>query len=77
MEQIHITTKDVSPKFFEDFTKSQIVGFQKDGTITHYKIVRMNRSKKTATLKETKLYTEEEMNAKTKEEVNEIITGSK
>lgn len=75
MEQIHLTTKEVTPKFFEDFKKGNVVGFKKDNITSHYKIIRMNKSKKTATLTPVKLYTEEEINNMNEEEANRIMYG--
>jgi hypothetical protein len=78
VEQIQITTKEVTSKFFEDFKKGQIIGFQQeDGSMRHYKLTRFSKSKKEATGTLTTLYTEEQMNAMSKEEVKEIVTGSK
>ena len=77
MEQIQITTKDVTPKFFEDFKKGQIIGFQQeDGSMKHYKLTRFNKSKKEATGTLTTLYTEDQINAMSREEVEEIISGN-
>ena len=55
---------EVTPKFFETFTKGQMLGYRKDGVITHYKIVRLDKKRKVVKVQETKLYTEKELNDK-------------
>lgn len=55
---------EVTPKFFETFTKGQMLGYQKDGVITHYKIVRLDKKRKVVKVQETKLYTEKELSDK-------------
>ncbi len=69
-------SKEVTPKFFEDFTKGQVIGFEKDGVTTHYKIVRMNKSKRTCKVEPIKLYTEEEINDMDRIDAEEIISGN-
>ena len=68
-------SKELNPSFFknEDFKKGAVLTFEKDGVRTDYKIVRLNRSKQTCSVIETKLYTEDEINAMDRLEAEEII----
>jgi hypothetical protein len=68
-------SKDLNPKFFEDFKKGQVIGFEKEGITTHYKIVRLNKSKKICKVEKIKLYTEDEINAMDRADAEEIISG--
>jgi len=60
MKEIIDISDEVTPKFFEEFKKGQMLGYRKDGVITHYKIVRLNKKRRTVSVQETKLYTEKE-----------------
>ncbi len=66
-------SQDVTPKFFEDVKKGQVIGFEQDGITTHYKIVRLNKSKRICKVEKVKLYTEDEINDMPREEAEEII----
>jgi hypothetical protein len=68
-------SKDLNPKFFEDVEKGQVIGFEKDGITTHYKVVRLNKSKRICKVQPIKLYTEEEINEMPREQAEEIISG--
>jgi len=67
MKEIIDISDEVTPKFFEEFKKGQMLGYRKDGVITHYKIVRLNKKRRTVSVQETKLYTEKELNDHLKE----------
>ncbi len=69
----------LNPSFFEnpDFKKGAVLTFEKDGVKTDFKIVRLNRSKRICVVTETKLYTEDEINAMSREDAEEIISGQR
>lgn len=67
MKEIIDISDEVTPKFFEEFKKGQMLGYRKDGVVTHYKIVRLNKKRRTVSVQETKLYTEKELNDHLKE----------
>lgn len=67
MKEIIDISDEVTPKFFEEFKKGQMLGYRKDGVITHYKIVRLNKKRRTVSVQETKLFTEKELNDHLKE----------
>lgn len=75
MTDIQVSKEDLNKSFFQDFKKGNTVGFNQDGTIKHYKIIRLNKSKQTATLRPITLYTEEQMNAMSKEDAEDIMRG--
>lgn len=54
---------EVTPKFYEDFKKGQVLGYkQEDGTTNHYKIVRLDKRRKIVIVAPQKLYTQDELN---------------
>jgi len=61
MNELQDISSEVTDKFYETFTKGQILGYQKDGVVTHYKIVRLDKRRKIVKVRETKLYTEDEL----------------
>lgn len=60
MPQLIDISDEVTPKFFDAFKKGQVLGFQKDGVLTRYKIVRFDKRRKIVKVREVKLYTEQE-----------------
>lgn len=55
MERVDISDQ-LTDKFFEDAKKGKILGFKKDGILKHYKIVRLNKSRKICVVVETNLH---------------------
>lgn len=72
-------SKDLNQTFFQDKSihKGKILGFQQDGELNHYKIVRLNRSKKICIVEPIKLYTEDEVNDLPREEAERLIEDGK
>ena len=51
----------VTEEFYKQFSKGQVLGFDQDGTLMHYKIVRLDKRRKIVKIKPLKLYTEQEL----------------
>lgn len=52
----------LTPEAYKKLKKGQTLGFkQEDGSIKHYKIIRINKTRRTCFAEEIKLYTKEEM----------------
>jgi hypothetical protein len=65
-----------TPEAYQDkdfLKKGTTLGFNKDGELQHYKIVRLNRSKKTCIVTPVKLYTEDEINEMSRKDAERII----
>jgi hypothetical protein len=75
MSEIIDISKELNPQAFQDFKKGQVLGFEKDGITKHYKIVRLDRNRKTCKVLETKLYTEDEINDMPRKEAEDIIVN--
>lgn len=61
-------SKEVSDEFYGKFSKGQVLGFQKKGHITHYKIVRLDKHRKIVIVEPIKLYTDDELTNKLQKE---------
>ena len=61
-------SNEVTDKFYDTFKKGQVLGYQKDGVITHYKIVRLDKRRKVVKVAPITLYTEQELNDKFKQD---------
>lgn len=57
-------SNEVTDKFYETFKKGDVLGYQTDGVISHYKIVRFDKRRKIVKVAPTVLYTEKELNDK-------------
>ena len=55
-------TEILKPEAFQTLTKGQTLGFQQeDGSIQRYKIIRLNKTRRTAWAEKIELYTQDEM----------------
>ena len=66
-------SEDMTPEFYRDFKRNQILTFEKDGVKTELKIVRLNKSKQICIVEPVKTYTEEEINAMDYKQAKKII----
>ena len=62
MNELIDISDDITPDFFDKFKKGQVLGFTKDGVLTHYKIVRLNKRTGNVKIQKLKLYTQDEVN---------------
>ena len=53
---------EITPDFFNNYKKGQVLGFTNDGVLTHYKIVRCNKRTGNVKIQQLKLYTQDEFN---------------
>ena len=60
-------------KFYDDVKIGQVIGFNKDGITTHYKIVKLDRKNKKCFTEEVKLYTQKEIQDMPDEQANKIM----
>lgn len=59
----------LTPEGFKQFKKGQTLGFQQeDGTIERFKIIRLNKTRRTGFAEKITLYTTDEMETKWEEE---------
>jgi len=61
-------SNEVTAKFYDTFKKGDVLGYQLDGVISHYKIVRLDKRRKIVKVEPTTLYTEKELNDKLKQD---------
>lgn len=55
-------TEVLKPEAFKSLSKGDTLGFQQaDGSIDHYKIIRLNKTRRTCWVEKVTLYTKEEM----------------
>ena len=71
-------SKDMADSFFKSkqFAIGKILIFKNDeGLETHFKIVRFDRKRKICKVEPAKIYTEDEINAMSRADAVEIISG--
>lgn len=61
-------SNEVTDKFYDTFKKGDVLGYQMDGVVSHYKIVRLDKRRKIVKVAPTVLYTEKELNDKLKQD---------
>ena len=66
-------SNEVTPKFYDDFKKGQTLGFEQDGVIKRYKIVRLDKRRKVVKIAPVTLYTEKELNDKLKQDAIDAV----
>jgi hypothetical protein len=59
----------MKPQFFADAKKGKVLGFKQDGQIKHYRITRLNKSKKICIVEPTELVSLKEADEKIKEDL--------
>lgn len=64
MSELIDISGDVTPGFYDKVTRGKVLGFKKDGEMTYYRIVRLDKKRRIVKMREHKLYTEEELRDK-------------
>lgn len=66
-------TDVLKPEAFKSLSKGDTLGFQQaDGSIDHYKIIRLNKTRRTCWAEKVILYTKDEMEQKWDEVRNDL-----
>ena len=68
-------SKDLNKNFFQDKSihKGKVLGFQQDGELNHYKIVRLNRSKKICIVEPIDLYDDQDIRDMSPEDLDNLV----